>query len=961
MLNKIKKTISAGSSEIKNIHLFYSPLTLLFLLATGLTIILFFNSQIDYPAHLKRIKHIENIVPSSNALQEAILLLENAEYKQTENVEQAELKLKRSLLYIPDTVTRGLEMSVILNNLLLESAQINSNFRNYRHSVFFLPKEIQNLQSKRPKATFLIQELQLLQQQLQSLSAVESNALEKQAHIVALIQTLTNTTQPSSIKELLKHATLILGYHQQLYKFNQQFQHFNLSHKSNVLLTHYNRDFLKKIYRVHRLKQWFSLVFFGLLIVVFISLYRLVTRVYFLENNSRKLQQIADYAPVMLWMSDSVGNLIFTNDYWEKTFSFYNQRNIYSTKYLELIHPDDRQAVLYFYQQQIDNPKVSGVQFRVKNKCGNYIYLHENLVTRFSEHGEHLGFICSIIDISHQKKLEEDVKLAASVFENSIEGICLTNAQHEIVQVNRAFEKLIGYSQKDVIGKKADIMRSGLETSELYEAMEKGFREKGTWQGEIYSRRKNGEIFPEWLIMTIIKNNKEERTHYIAVFRDLTEQKKAEEDIKYLANYDSITKVFNRKMFNTIVDHALNQARRNQMCVAILFLSLGRFKAVNDTLGHEAGNQLLALVAEDLKNCVRDVDTVARVGGDEFAIFIDGVANKDVYNQCTDTIEAIIEHLSSAYVINNKKVFIGVTIGISIFPDDADSVEILIKHADMAMHHAKSTQHNDFAFYSTNLNKRIQKRLHLELELREALERNQLFLHYQPQYNLKTKQIEGFEALIRWQHPELGFIPPDEFIGIAEETGLIIEIGKWVLETACKQLVIWQQKNSTPLRMAVNVSLKQLEREGFVEYVEQILRQMKLPAIMLEIEVTESMFLDEDSFSLKLLHCLNDLGVQISMDDFGTGYSNMAYLKKLPINRIKIDRCFVSGIPEDKDGAAIVGVIIDIARHFEIKVIAEGIEEQEQADYLLAQGCDEGQGYLFSRPVPAAEIEKLLI
>ncbi|NOQ36454.1 MAG: EAL domain-containing protein, partial [Methylococcaceae bacterium] len=902
-----------------------------------------------------------NISANSNLLKDSLLLLKNANYSQTDNVEQLELNLKRSISYLPNSVASGVDLIDILQRLLMESQSITANFRSYRLSLVFLPKEIQRLQQEFPEQNTLILELRNLQQQLQALSVSGSDVLLQQKPLKAQIKTLSKAHKQRHIKALLKNAATILSFHQQLSSFEQQVEHFNLPHKSQSLLNDYNKAFLKQIYRANWLKQWFSLVVFGVLIGTAVSLFYLLNRVYFLENNSQKLQQIADYAPVMLWMSDAAGNLIFTNDYWEKTFSFYNHRNIYSTEYLEGIHPDDRIMVLAFYQNQVNNLEASGIQFRVKNKEGDYIYLHESLVTHFSEHGEHLGFICSIVDVSHQKKLEEDVHLAACVFENSIEGICLTNAQNEILQVNRAFEKLTGYSRKEVIGTKPDLMRTGLQTAEFYTKMWNEINNTGIWQGEISSRRKNGDVFPEWLTMMTVENDSGELSHHIAVFRDLTEQKKAEEDIKFLANYDSITKLSNRKMFNNIVAHALNQARRNQMCVAMLFLSLSRFKAVNDTLGHEAGNQLLALVAEDLKNCARDVDTVARVGGDEFAILMDGIAKKDVYSQCTDVIEAILQRLNSAYIIDDKKVFIGVAIGISVFPDDADSVELLIKHADMAMHYTKSKQHDDFAFYSKNLNTRVQKRLHIEQELREALAKEQLFLHYQPQYNLETQQIEGFEALIRWQHPELGFIPPDDFIGIAEEAGLIIEIGKWVLETACKQLVIWQQQTGFPFRMAVNVSLKQLEREGFVEHVQYVLAKMELPAVMLEVEVTESMFLDEDSYSLKLLHRLHELGVQISMDDFGTGYSNMAYLKKLPINRIKIDRCFVSDIPADKDDMAIVCAIIDIARHFGIKVIAEGIEEQQQGEYLLSQGCDEGQGYFFSRPLPAAEITKLLI
>ncbi len=946
---------------MKNIYLFFSPLSLLFLLATVLAAILFFNSQPDYPLHLKRIEHIKRLPENGRTLKAAILQLENAEYSQAEKVEQAILKFRRSLDYIPNSAGSGVILRDTLQRLLLETRRITSDFRAYRHALLFFPKEVQKLQRNLPEDHPTVQAALTLQQQLQTLKLARNNAQKNLLQLQALLEGLQKIRMQKNMDPALGFARTVLEYHKQLYNFQEELRHFNLEEKSELLLNDYSKAFLKQVYRARWLRQWLTLVAGSLLTGLIITLCWQTRRIARLENSSRSLQEIADYAPVMLWMSDAAGNLIFTNDYWENTFSFYRHRNIYSTEYLQGIHPDDRIRVLNFYQQQINNPEVSGVQFRVRNKQDKYIYLHENLVTRFSEHGEHLGFICSIVDVSHQKKLEEDVKLAARVFENSIEGIYLTNAVNEIVQVNSAFEKLTGYSHEEAIGQKPDLMHKGLVSTELYNSMWKAINDNGIWQGEIDSRRKDGKVFPEWLVMMSVENDRGELTHHIGVFNDLTEKKKAEKDIKFLANYDSITELSNRNMFNKTAEHAINQGRRNNLCVAMLFLSLGRFKAVNDTLGHEGGNQLLKLIAEDLKGCVRDVDTVARVGGDEFAILLDGMPKHNVYNICPDIIENISSQLSSPYLISDMKVFIDVYIGVSVFPDDAESVETLFKHADMAMHHAKARPHEDFAFYSRKLNKHVQKRLHLELELREALERGQLFLHYQPQYNLKSGEIEGFEALLRWQHPEFGFVPPDEFIGIAEEAGLIIDIGKWVLEKACRQLMVWQQQTSMPLRIAVNVSLKQLERDGFVEHVQQVLEKMELPAVMLEIEVTESMFLDEDSFSLKLLHRLNELGVQISMDDFGTGYSNMAYLKRLPINRIKIDRCFVSDIPEDRDDAAIVCAIIDIARHFGIKVIAEGIETQRQADYLLSQGCDEGQGYLFARPLPAKEIDKLLV
>ena len=472
--------------------------------------------------------------------------------------------------------------------------------------------------------------------------------------------------------------------------------------------------------------------------------------------------------------------------------------------------------------------------------------------------------------------------------------------------------------------------------------------------------RKNKEIYPEWLTITVVKNKAHDITHHIAIFNDITEKKKAEQDIHFLAHFDSLTRLPNRVLFNERMDHAIQQAKRSGRCIAVMFLDLDRFKSVNDSLGHEAGDELLIKVAEDLSRCIRDADTLARIGGDEFTVLLEAVDKDTVYKNCPIVAEKIIQKLSSSYHIKKTQVFIGVSIGIAIYPNDGESIAVLTQHADMAMYHAKDEGRNNFQFYSEQLNDVVQKRLTLEADLRIAIEQQQFFIHYQPQYNLLSKQLQGFEALIRWQHPRLGVLASGEFIPVAEETGLIIDIGKWVLETACHQLTLWQIMTPLALRMAVNISLKQLENEDFVSCVNAVLDTYNIQPKTLELEVTESMFLEDGSTTLAILKQLDQLGVKLSIDDFGTGYSNMSYLKKLPIDRIKIDRCFINDIPHDENDAAIVRIIIDIAKIFGIKVIAEGIETREQEAYLVEKGCDEGQGFLFNKPLSVSAINTLL-
>lgn len=661
----------------------------------------------------------------------------------------------------------------------------------------------------------------------------------------------------------------------------------------------------------------------------------------------------------MLWMSDKEGKLVFTNEQWDHSGMSGIGESIFTTC-SDLVYPEDCERLQLHYREQIKKNTVTRIQYRIKDNQQGCLYLDAYLVSRSSQDGEFQGLICSTVDITQRKLLEQETQLAAQVFEHSLEGILISDANNQILQVNRAFTELTGYSESEVLGKNPNLLNSGMQDKSFYQKMWQDIDELGLWRGEVYNRRKDGDVYPEILTIIAVKNDADKITHYIAIFTDITEKKAAEQNINFLAHYDALTQLPNRIFFYERVEHAINHAHRADCSVAIFFLDLDRFKPINDSLGHDAGDDLLKQVADDIKYCIREIDTVARIGGDEFTIVLEGIEKHDVYKDCPIVAEKIIRHLSREYHVKGTQVFIGVSIGISIYPGDGKTIDVLIQCADMAMYHAKDKGRNNFQFYSEQLNDVVQKRSQLEADLRTALKKHQFFLQYQPQYKLSNQQLEGFEALIRWQHPQKGLMSPDEFISIAEESGLILEIGNWVLKTACHQLVIWQKKSGLPLRIAINVSVKQLEREGFVETVQGVLEETGLTPDSLELEVTESIFLEEGSITQQLLNQLDMLGVQLSMDDFGTGYSNMSYLKKLPIDRIKIDRCFVSDIPHNASDVSIVCAIIDIARNFDIKVIAEGIEYQEQADYLLSKGCDEGQGYLFYKPLSVENAEKLL-
>jgi len=557
-------------------------------------------------------------------------------------------------------------------------------------------------------------------------------------------------------------------------------------------------------------------------------------------------------------------------------------------------------------------------------------------------------------------KNERAMGLAATVFEHSPEGIVLSDANNKILQINAAFSKVTGYSTEDIIGQNPGILSSGRQSAEFYQDMWQTIHTQGKWSGELYNRRKNGEVYPERLTIIAIKNNQNKLTHHIAIFNDLSEQKKAEQHIHFLAHYDPLTQLANRSLFTERLQQAISKSQRNHKSIALLFIDLDRFKEVNDSYGHKAGDQLLIQVANDIKSCIRDSDSVARLGGDEFIITLEDLSHDELIASTPIVASKVLTALAHKYRLEMAHAYIGASIGIAFYPEDALTADTLLQCADMAMYHAKEQGKNNYQFYSSKLNEKAKRRTYIAQELRLALSRNQLFLHYQPQYNILSKKIESFEALIRWRHPELGLLPPDEFITIAEDIGIIVKIGLWVLQIAVKQLIIWQKTFDPKLSMAVNISVKQLENSDLSQSVESLLELTQLPPETLELEVTENILIDDDSVTLANLHKLYKLGIQISMDDFGTGYSNMSYLKKLPIERVKIDRCFISGIPKDNNNAAIAQAIIAMAQSFEFKVIAEGIETKEQEEFLLKHGCYTGQGFLFSKPIPAEKATKLL-
>ncbi|MEW5943768.1 MAG: EAL domain-containing protein [Pseudomonadota bacterium] len=559
--------------------------------------------------------------------------------------------------------------------------------------------------------------------------------------------------------------------------------------------------------------------------------------------------------------------------------------------------------------------------------------------------------------IKERKTAEDRLRLAAQVFDSAGEGIVITDADNNIIAVNQAFTQINGYSQEEVIGKNPSILSSGRQDRQFYVKMWNSILSTGHWQGELWNRRKNGEIYPEWLAISIVGDAQGELTHYIGIFTDITERKSTDERLRFLAHNDPLTGLPNRLLLKTRLDFALSMAERAQKSVALLFLDLDRFKTINDSLGHHVGDALLQEAARRLRGCLRDEDTVSRQGGDEFLIVLPDA--KDMSDTAI-VAQKIVEFMTEPFSINGLELSVSASIGISLYPQDGKDAETLIKNADAAMYHAKHKGRNNYQFFTGAMNASALEHLSIGNSLRHAITRQEFFLAYQPQIDLASGKVIGAEALIRWRHPQKGMISPTKFIPIAEEHGSIITIGEWVLREACAQNCRWQKAGLPAIPVAVNLSAFQFRQHNLAETIARILDETGLDPHYLELELTESLLMEEAEVTIEAISKLKSLDLKLSIDDFGTGYSSLSYLKRFAIDKLKIDRSFVRDIPGATDDNAIVAAIITLAKSLDLTVIAEGVETQEQFDFLSALNCDQIQGYYFSKPVTGSEFTEFL-
>jgi diguanylate cyclase (GGDEF)-like protein/PAS domain S-box-containing protein len=551
-----------------------------------------------------------------------------------------------------------------------------------------------------------------------------------------------------------------------------------------------------------------------------------------------------------------------------------------------------------------------------------------------------------------------DYSVLLRIFEQSSEAVLICDSANRITAVNAAFTQLTGYSRDDVLGQDPKILASGRIPPELYPAMWEALKRDDYWEGEIWDRRKDGSIFPKWLIISVLRNSSGEVEHFIASFTDISERKEAADRLLHLAYHDPLTHLPNRLAFDSQLELTIRSCERDNRQVAVMLIDLDRFKTVNDTLGHHVGDELLKSVAVRLRECVRASDIVARLGGDEFVVVLPDIESALTAASVAGKVQRF---LADSHAVGEHQLYATPSIGISIFPSDGRDSDTLLRNADVAMYHAKNAGRNNYQFYAARMNEAASERLQMENALRLAVSNispyaSQFSLHFQPQMQVDSGRIVGLEALARWQHPTLGNVPPARFIPLAEDTGLIQPLGDWVFWESCRHVRMFKDLGLPAVRVAVNISAQQLRHENLPLMVRGALACYDLSPTDLELEITESTAMQNPEITMSILNQLSDMGIALAIDDFGTGYSSLAYLKHLPIQRLKLDQSFVKDIESDLSDAAICSATIALGHNLGLELVAEGVETQAQRDFLTKLGCDVLQGYLYSRPLPASEI-----
>lgn len=670
-------------------------------------------------------------------------------------------------------------------------------------------------------------------------------------------------------------------------------------------------------------------------------------------HREKQFRTIVTQVPGAVYRARAGGAVEFVSDAIEGITGHPSVRFIGATTddWAGIVHPQDRRA----YHRQVREAVLSGSAYQIE-----YRIVAQGGVERWvQEHGQPQGSredgfrVDGIIaDISERKLAEERLRLSATVLEHIADGVMVLDPQGLIVTVNPAFTRITGYTELEAIGRESSLTRGGRKGEAFQQALWRALDDIGFWRGEQWDTRKDGEAYLEALTVSAMRDADGAISHYVCVFSDITQARASQDQLDHLAHHDPLTALPNRLLYHDRLLSAMVRAARSGTQLAVLFIDLDRFKNVNDTLGHHVGDELLKQAASALVGCLREGDTLARLGGDEFIVLIEDI---DGAAEAARVAEQLVAMFEQPFMVSDYELFVTGSVGISLYPQDASDLHMLIRNADIAMYQAKARGRNGYQFYAPSMSGEGVERLRLEALLRRSIEKDEIFLVYQPQVEIDNGRLIGVEALVRWRHPELGLVTPDRFIALAEDTGFIGQLGQFVLAEACRQMVLWEEAGLTVPKMAVNLSVRQFERGGMAASVTAVLANTGLAPQRLQLEVTESVIMNTGD-ALQYVNDLHAIGVGLAIDDFGTGYSSLAYLKQMPVQTLKIDRSFIKDIPQDPDDEAIAIAIIQLGKSMNLSVIAEGVEREDQAAFLLRQGCNRAQGYLYGKPIAASEI-----
>jgi len=822
----------------------------------------------------------------------------------------------------------------------------NSSLLNSTHFLFDLQTTIVKDISLPLKAKYVVNELLFY-----LLKYTTNNYIDKQTIYKSMqkLQKLSKKYKNQYLHTFYLHAKLMLHTITELKNVSYDIQNDTLYSKLQEL-----QHILKKEYDEDIFNQTLiASIFFVLTVLLLISL--IISHLKSLKTN-RELYAFKfaiEHSDNTVVITDINKHITYVNETFEKTTG-YKAKEVLGKDPNILKSGVQSQEVYKELNDKLAHGQKWEGQFVNKRKDGSLFYEKSSIVP-LQLNNKLLGYLALKLDITEYVEQNNKLAQAASVFENTEEAIIIADKDGKILSINSAFSKIYGYEPHEAEGKSLQFLHSKQQNKDFYKEMWQQLKENGLWRGKIINKTKNGELIPVWNTIKRILDDKGEVINYTAIQTDLREIESSQAKADYLAFHDPLTGLYNRINFEEYLQHAISTAKRNNTLLALLFIDLDRFKVINDTLGHDIGDKVLIEVANKLKTILRESDFIARWGGDEFVIILENISSP---SDTALVANNIIDALQEPIIINKHKLLTTASIGISLYPDNGDDIQTLIKHADSAMYLAKDEGKNNYKYYTHDLSKEIQKKLDIDMELHNALSNNEMYMVFQPQYSLKTSQIISAEALIRWENPKLGFVPPDLFIPIAEDSGAISKIGYFVFEESCKALCRFREAGLYLEYIAVNVSSIQFREAHLLDTFLAIVQRHGLEPSDIEIEITERFMMEQTTQNMQLLQKFRDKGFKISIDDFGTGYSSMAYLKDLPVDTIKIDKSFVDDIGEESSNNVIIEAIIALAKTLGYAIIAEGIETKEQENFLQDVRCDIGQGYLFSKPKKADELIK---